>query len=146
MRNDYYFKIMVLDDSEFYNSMFIEQLNTFTNMLSIKLNYKFDISSYISSNDFIRNLKLDTDVIFLDYYLGNGITAPKMLKQIKEKCKNCKAIVISQVKELQTTLKSFSLGAVEFIFKDKDAIANSCYILENILADKDNNNRNNVNY
>ncbi len=42
-------KIMVLDDSEFYNSVLTKQLKNFTDVLSYLKNVTFDIQSFTHS-------------------------------------------------------------------------------------------------
>ncbi|MBA3987302.1 MAG: hypothetical protein H0X63_12205, partial [Flavobacteriales bacterium] len=83
-------KIMVVEDSEFYNSVLSKQLKNFTDVLSYLKNVTFDIQSYTYSQDCIRNITKDIDIIFSDYYLGNRITAFDVLQQVKKTCTNCK--------------------------------------------------------
>lgn len=130
------FKIAVLEDSEFYNSILTKQLEHYTSTITIEKGYKFYIQSYISSDDCLRNIKPDIDIVFLDYYLGNGVTASEVLKKIKQKCKDCKIIIISQEKTIKTAMRTISDGAIEFIYKDVYALPKSCFIVEDIINGK----------
>jgi len=127
------FKIIVLEDSEFFNDLLTKQLEQYTASLAMDKNCLFDIQSFTSSNDCLRNLKNDTDIAFVDYYLGNGITGSDVLKKIKEKCWDCKVVIISQVKNVKTTGVAISEGAMDFIFKDINALPKSCFIVEDIV-------------
>ncbi len=133
MKEQKIFKIIILEDSETYNDILTKQLEHFTAMLAMERNCRFEIQSYTSPNDFLRNLKNDTDIAFVDYYLGNGITGLEILKKIKEKCWDCKVIIISQARNIKTTVLSVTEGVADFIFKDNHALSKSCFILEEII-------------
>lgn len=130
------FRIVVLEDSEFFNSLLTKQLEDYTNMLALERNCIFEIQSYTSPNDCIRNLKNNIDIAFVDYYLGNGVTGFDMLKKIREKCKDCKVVIISQVKNIKTKAISITDGVLDFVFKDVNALPKSCFIVEEIVESK----------
>ncbi len=127
------FRILVLEDSDFFNKMLTRQLEHYTTILGMEKNCKFEIVSYTSATDCLRNLKNDTDIAFVDYYLGDGINGADVVQEIKERCWDCKIIVMSQVKNLKTTSISLAEGAIDFIFKDSNALPKSCFILEDIV-------------
>lgn len=126
-------KIVVLEDSEFYNSVLTRQLENFTEEFSLLNNIHFSIQSYTHSEDCIRNLKEDVDIVFSDYYLGNSITASDILKHMKEKCSLCKFVVLSQTEDEFIIEKLLSDGAFAVLHKDKDALSKSCLVIEEIL-------------
>jgi DNA-binding NtrC family response regulator len=98
----------------------------------------FDIQSYTNVNDCMRNLNSDTDIAFVDYYLSDSKNALDILKKIKQKCDHCKVIVISQVKNIKTSLQTIKEGASDFICKDRFALTRSCYIVEHIINERMN--------
>ncbi|MGZ3901717.1 MAG: response regulator, partial [Bacteroidia bacterium] len=104
--------------------------------LGVLTNCVFSIKSYTNTHDFINNLSPDTDVALLDFYLGEGETALKVMEQIKEKSKTCKVIIISGIKNIHSYYKTFWLGAVDFIAKDRTAPLRSCRLIESIFAEK----------
>ena len=130
------FKIVVLEDNEFYNNILTRQLKNYTNEISFDKGYTFTIDSYISAHDCVRNLKPDTDIAIIDYYLGESTNALDILKVIQEKCVNCKVIIISQFKNIKTYHQTLNQGAYHFIPKDQDALAKSCYIVEDIINEQ----------
>jgi DNA-binding NtrC family response regulator len=79
----------------------------------------------------VQNINPDTDVAFLDYYLDNT-TALDLLQKIKEKCKRCKIIIISQIDNLKTTYQTMLEGAYEFILKDQRALGKATEIVEDL--------------
>ena len=129
-------KIVVLDDSHFYNKLLTKQIENYTKNIEYDKEYKFTIESYVHSDDFLRNLKEDIDIAFVDYYLGEGVTGSDMIKQIKKQCKNCKVIIISKARNVKTTLDTVSEGAMAFIYKDKNALARACFFVDHIASNK----------
>lgn len=132
MRSQKNFRIIVLEDNEFYNRLLTKQLQNYTDIISAQKNYSFEINSYLHTVDCLTNLKEDTDIAFVDFYLDN-ITGLEVIKKIKEKSPDCKIIIISQVQNVNTTRNTISEGAFEYIFKDRNALARSCFILEDII-------------
>lgn len=129
-------RIVVLEDSEFYNSVLTRTLQNYLEPLSEGKGFRYDIQSYTSVKDFIRNLKEDTDIVFMDYYLGDGVTAPEVISWVKRRCDHAKVIVVSQSSNIAVSQKSYSEGAVEFISKSKDSLSRACYIMEEIINER----------
>ncbi|HYG15899.1 MAG TPA: response regulator [Bacteroidia bacterium] len=135
-----FFRIIVLEDNEFYNRLLTKQLKNYTDVISAQKNYGFEIQSYTNPADCLNNLKEDTDLAFVDFYLGNSVTGLELIKQIKEKSPNCKIVIISQVRSVKTAFHTLAEGALEYIFKDSNALARSCFILEDIINSSTNKN------
>lgn len=129
----------MLDDSEFYNRLLTRQLQNYTDIISAQKNFEFEINSFVNPTDFVTNLKDDTDIAFIDFYLGN-ITALEIIKKIKDKCENCKIIIISQARNSMASHNTINEGAMEYVHKDRNALARSCFIVEDIINNTQNNN------
>ncbi|MBA3899596.1 MAG: hypothetical protein H0X62_05180 [Bacteroidetes bacterium] len=127
-------KIVILEDSEFYNSILTKQIRSFTEVLAESGKVAFDIQSYTYAQDCLRNLKEDVNIVFSDYYLGNGTNASDVLKQVKEICGNCQFVVLSQTEDESIVQKLIDNGAFAVLHKDRDALPKSCMIIEDILA------------
>lgn len=127
------FKIIVLEDNEFYNTILTRQIKNHTSGMELGNDFSFDIESYTNANDCLRNLKSDTDIAIVDYYLGDSKNALDILKAIKAKCNNCKVIIISQFKNIKTYYQTLNEGAYHFIFKDRNALSKSCFAVEDII-------------
>lgn len=126
-------KIFVMEDNEMYNSLLTKKLQLYTQTLSLDTNYTFEIFSYVSLADFIKNLQEDADIVFLDYYLVKNITALDIYNKVKETCKNCKIFIISRTRDTNIINKVFENGIDDFIFKDKYALAHSCYLVKRVV-------------
>ncbi len=130
------FKIIILEDNDFYNNLLTRQLQNYTDAIAEDKGYEIEIQSYTNASDCIRNLKPDTDVAIVDYYLGDSKNALDMLKVIKEKSPDCKVVVISQVRNIKTSFETLNEGAFTFIYKDRDALMNSCHLVEDVINER----------
>jgi response regulator of citrate/malate metabolism len=126
-------KIVVMEDNEMYNALLTKKIQLYTDSLAVDTNYEFELSSYLSLGDCIRNLKEDLDIIFLDYFLVKNITALDILKKLKEICKHSKVFIISRTQDKNIISKAFERGVDDFIFKDKYALAYSCYLIKKVV-------------
>jgi FixJ family two-component response regulator len=130
------FKIAILEDNMFYNRLLKKQLDDYFENLGVLTNCVFSIKSFTNTTDFINNFSESTDVALLDFYLEDGETALKVMEQIKEKSKDCNVIIISGIKIIHSYYKTFWLGAVDFVNKDRTAPLRTCRLIESIFAEK----------
>lgn len=136
METNNQFKIVVLEDNDFYNQLLTRQLENYTSEIAKDKGYIFDISSYTNATDFLKNLKTDTDIAFVDYYLGDNKNGLEVLKIVKQKCPDCKVVVISRENNLKTSFQTLNEGAYTFIYKDQGALIESCVLVEEIIKDR----------
>ncbi len=126
-------KIVVLDDNSFYNKLLAKQIDEYTErMKSDNKDYNFEIEAYAHADDFLRNLKKDTNIAFVDYFLGQGITGREIIAEIEKRCDNCKIIIVSKSREAQKVVDTVSRGATAFIYKDKYALKRACFFVDHI--------------
>ena len=136
MKTQNRFKIVILEDSDFYNNLLTRQLENYTGAIAIDKHCSFDIQSYTNVNDCLRNLNSDTDIAFIDYYLSDSKNALDILKKIKQKCQNCRIIIISQIKNIKTSYQTIQEGASNFICKDRFALTESCFMVEDLVNER----------
>lgn len=129
-------RIAIVEDSEFYNFLITEQVKSCTDAIALDSGQEFEIESYADANDFIQHLKKDTAIVFTDYYLGNGQTADEVITETKEKCDECKVVVLSQTQNMDTSVTSIANGAVKFIRKDKQTLHKTCFLLKELLQQR----------
>ncbi|HVD96841.1 MAG TPA: response regulator [Cytophagaceae bacterium] len=125
-----------MEDNEMYNSLLTKKIELYTKSLSVDSEYTFEIFSYTSLAECMKNLGEDIDIIFLDYYLVRNVTALDILSRIKEKCKDCKVFIISRSRDTEIIHKAFEHGVDDFIFKGKYGLAHSCYLIKRAIADR----------
>lgn len=130
------FKIVVLEDNDFYNNLLTRQLENYTGEIATDKGYKFEINSYTNATDCLKNIKSDTDIAFVDYYLGESKNGLDVLKIIKQKSPHCKVVVISRENNMKTSFQTLNEGAYTFIYKDRDALIESCYLVDEIIKER----------
>lgn len=130
------FRIVIVEDNEFYNHLLTRQLQNYTDAIAEDKGYVFDIQSYTNASDCLRNMKEDTDVALVDYYLGDSTNGLEIMKQIKEKSPGCRVVIISQVKNMKTSFETLNEGAFTFIYKDRDALLEACHLIEDVLNER----------
>ena len=82
----------------------------------------FEVKSYLSGEDCIRNLHLNPGLIVLDYYLGSdekatmsGLDTLKKINLIDEKIP---VIILSREKDRNTIAEFIKEGAMKYVIKD----------------------------
>lgn len=129
-----HFKIVVLEDNDFYNKLITNHIKNYINNIALIKGFTFEISSFTSFKDCILNFSDDTNIIISDYYLNDGYNAMHLLEHIRNKNSNCQIVILSQTQSIKTAISTLLEGACEFIHKDKKALANSGLVVEEIIA------------
>jgi hypothetical protein len=128
-------RVVILEDSDFFNRLLTRQLENYSETISDKQNCEFEIKSYTSKYDFLRHLRENTDIAFLDYYLENGETVHDLLEYISLKCSGCKVVLISEEKSTDVSGEN-GKAAVEYIKKDVNALPKACFVFNDIVNQK----------
>lgn len=130
------FKIVVLEDDDFYNRILSRYLSRNLQDLGIIKGFTIKICSYTSHTDCLRNLEPDVDLLFTDYYLNDGYSAPIIMDKLKQRGIDCKVVVMSRLQTIQTAISPIFDGAADFVKKNKDALKTCLYLSESILLEK----------
>jgi DNA-binding NtrC family response regulator len=82
----------------------------------------FEVKSYFNGEDCINNLKLNPEMIVLDYYLGsdseNSMTGLDILKKINENNNKIPVVILSREKDKDTIAQFIKEGAMKYVIKD----------------------------
>jgi two-component system OmpR family response regulator len=82
----------------------------------------FEVKSYFSGEECIRNLKLNPELIVLDYYLGseeeNTMTGLDTLQKINGYDATIPVIILSREKDRSTIDAFIKEGAMKYVIKD----------------------------
>lgn len=96
----------------------------------------YDIRTYGTGEECIRNLDQDPIAIILDYKLNmhdpaaaNGLEILQQIKKINEK--SC-VIMLSSQEQYGTALKTIAKGALEYVVKNNDAFNKVSKILASL--------------
>jgi len=82
----------------------------------------FEVKSYFSGEECIRNLDLKPQLIVLDYYLGsdgeNAMSGLDTMRKINSINKKIPVIILSREKDRGTIEKFIEEGAMKYVVKD----------------------------
>lgn len=118
-------RIAIVDDE-------VDVLETLKKFLDKNDDYKIDI--YSNANTALENIRdKNYDLILLDIMMPevNGLD---ILKEVKEKDKNTKVIMMTAYSTLNTTLKSDTLGADAYLEKPFSSLLNLRGTVEELLS------------
>jgi len=127
-------KIAIIDDSVFYNRLVTHQLKNYVKALEIDYGFGFEIQSYTDAKEFENNLTSNLDFVFTDYFLGDHKTAKDIIALTQSNCNACTVVVISQIRNTETSIDTLEQGAAKFILKDKKTLEKTCFFLTDFLT------------
>ena len=81
----------------------------------------FDVKSYFSGEDCVKNLYLEPELIVLDYYMGNGektMSGLDTLREINQLNRVIPVIILSREKDRDTIAEFIKEGAMKYVIKD----------------------------
>jgi DNA-binding NtrC family response regulator len=82
----------------------------------------FEVKSYFSGEDCVKNLDLNPELIVLDYYMGsseeNTMTGLDTLRKINFLKKDIPVIILSREKDRETIAEFIKEGAMKYVIKD----------------------------
>ena len=130
------FKIMILESNEFSNKLLTKHIKNYIDPIAVSEGFTYELFSYTTFNDCSLNLNEDIDFILCDYYLNDGYSAINLLELINKFPKRVRVVVISKTQDLETSMRTLTKGAVEFISKDRDTLHKSGQILEEMIRER----------
>jgi DNA-binding NarL/FixJ family response regulator len=82
----------------------------------------YEVKSYFSGEECIKNLILDPNLIVMDYYMGshgdNSLSGLDTLKQIRKEGKSTPVVILSREKNEDTIAEFIKYGAQKYVIKD----------------------------
>lgn len=104
------FKIFVVEDDDWYNRLLVHNLSLIPD---------YDIESFTSGKDCIKNLNKEPDVITLDYRLPD-MKGLEVLKEIKAINEEIQVVLISEQDDIEVVVELLKHGAYDYIVKSSD--------------------------
>lgn len=122
MNTDNKIKIVVVEDDLYYNrilSKYIESLCQSGRYPGLK----FQIKSYLTAEDCLRDLDRDMNIMILDYYLTredvpNALTGEDVLQEVKKHAPDCKVIMCSSQRNLIRISRLLDKGIYDYVDKN----------------------------
>lgn len=130
------FKIVILEDDDFYNRLLTRFLKLNLEKLACAKGIVITIHSFTSFLDCKRNLSDDVDLVITDYYLSDGYSAPLIIEKLNHRRINCKVVVMSRLQTIETSIIPILDGAIDFVKKNKKALQKCLFLSESVLSEK----------
>jgi CheY-like chemotaxis protein len=112
-------KVFVVDDDEMMAMALEDHLTR---------NTLHEIHIFTTGEECIRNLRLQPDIIILDYNLNSvskeAANGMKIMEAIKKLNRDIPVILFSSQDAYSVALQSISKGATQYVIKDEDAFDN----------------------
>ncbi len=103
-------KIYVVEDNDWYNRLLVHTLS---------LNPDYQVKSFFNGADFLDALKVQPDIVTLDYRLPDSNGA-ELLKHIRQEHPGIAVILISEQEDINVVVELLKLGARDYIIKSND--------------------------
>lgn len=136
MKNIAHFKIVILEDNDFYNKIISKHIENYISNFALSKGFTFEINAFTSYSDCVRNFASDTTIVITDFYLNDGFNALDLINYVRKSELSCQIIILSQIQNIATSITTLLEGACEFIQKDKGALQKSGHVVEEILSQK----------
>jgi two-component system OmpR family response regulator len=109
-------KIFIVDDDEMMAMALEDHLAKHT---------LHEVHKFTTGEDCIRNLRLQPDIVILDYNLNSvqkdAADGMKILEAIRKLNKKIPVILLSSQDAYSVALQSINKGATQYVIKDEDA-------------------------
>lgn len=125
--------IAVIDDNAFYNKLFCAQLHMLINHSFQDHKEDIQVFAYDCPDAFLMSSRSDFDLIFLDYFFYNNITASEAIQPIRSKCKQAEIYLISEWMSAQTPDMAMLPKVDGYLPKDTHALARCQEILTRFI-------------
>jgi DNA-binding NtrC family response regulator len=131
--------VLVIEDNEYYSNLLSNAIQQSLNPILIKGNFQLVLRSFTNAAEYIRKIKsgeleCDHTVVFIDYYLGEGINAGHVVKVLKEHSCDAMIVLMSQSKTVRE--KSDQIPYDYFVTKDRFAPALCGLYLQQYIENK----------
>jgi two-component system, OmpR family, response regulator len=131
------FLIFVVDDDPFYNQILTNHLLNLRNHIEFMNDYDIKVWSFLTAEECLQNMASTPDVVLLDYFLdesGHPLKGLYLLNTLKETCKSCKIVLMSQQQAMLASVEFLQQGgAYDYIVKDTSSLLKISGLIEGLL-------------
>jgi response regulator of citrate/malate metabolism len=131
--------VLVIEDDEYYNNLLSNAIQQSISSILLKGKHQLVMRSFTDANEYIRKIKsgeleCNDTIVFVDYYLGNGIDASHIVKLLKELTCDVTVVLLSQSKSVKEI--SNMIPYDYFVVKDRFAPALCGLYLQQYIENK----------
>jgi len=120
-----HFKIIILEDDDFYNGLLSRFVHAVMKELSLEKRFTYELQAYTTYSDCSPNVDATTSLVIADYYLDTGGTPSHLIHLMEKRPSECKVVIMSRQKDAKKELESLLKGTYEFFQKDT-TLFNNC--------------------
>jgi two-component system response regulator AtoC len=107
-------KIHIVEDDQFLGNLIKKTLEKLDNT---------DVTHFSTSEDCIKNLHHNPDIITIDYNLP-GMNGLELLEKIRNYSDDIQCVIVSGQEKLDVVIDTYKKGACDYIIKDDNALVN----------------------
>lgn len=131
--------VLVIEGDEYYNNLLSNAIQQSVNPFLEKGKYQLILRSFTNAGDFIRKIKsgeleCNNSAVFINYYLGEGITAPQVIGLMMELTGDPMVVLLSQSKTVREKIKQVPHDY--FVVKDRFAPALCSLYMQQYIENK----------
>src|SRR5689334_17461694 len=108
------YKVFIVEDDDFVGNIMKRTLEKISDA---------EVHLFRTPEECLNNLHLNPDVVSIDYYLP-GMTGMEMMEKIRNYNNTINCIIVSGQEKVDIVLELYKKGAVDYIMKDDNAVAN----------------------
>ncbi len=108
------YKVFIVEDDEFLGSIMKRTLEKISDA---------EVHLFKTPQECLDSLHLNPDVVSIDYYLP-GMTGMEMMEKIRNYNNTINCIIVSGQEKVDIVLELYKKGAMDYIMKDDNAVAN----------------------
>ena len=111
--------VFVLDDHPVYLNLVAQYLTQTQHYL---------VKKFSKASDFLEKLRLNPDIVILDYHLdnenGKEVNGIDVLKKVKEQNPESYVVVLTRDDKTETAVNCIKAGAYDYVVKNESAFRN----------------------
>ena len=119
--------IFLVDDEQIQNEMLKDYISS---------RFNYQIKTFETGEDAIKEVNLNPDVVVLDFHLNSvnpgSLNGVEVLKKIKQLLPSTQVIMLSGQDKLEVAVDSMKYGAYDYVIKGETAFSRTENILNNI--------------
>ena len=115
----------------------VEDNPTWAATLKARLGKRFNVMTFASGEEALKNLKAKPKIVILDYHLEGEMTGADVLNEIKKRLPEAYVVILSAQKDIKTALEILKSGAYDYIIKGETAVNRLKIILKKIAREEE---------
>ncbi len=123
MEKSYITKIFLIDDDEMFSAIIKG---------SIEQDENNDVQVFSSGEEFFKQIRLNPDMVIIDYNLPGGMSGIEILKKVKEYNADIATIILSGQDKVEVVVEAYNSGANSYIIKSDRVIVELNHAIKNL--------------